>query len=108
MSTAQAIISSEAHLLDLNWPLNAHWAEETVKSFKALADRGAKRIIVNMENVPFIDSHGLAALVTGAKLLGDDLKALSLDSPQAQARWFLGLTKFDKVFDIRDSFDKAK
>ena len=108
MSTAQAIIPADAHFLDLNWPLNAHWAEETIKSFKALADRGARRIVVNMENVPFIDSHGLAALVTGAKLLSDDLRTVCLTSPQDQARWFLHLTKFDNVFDIRDSSGEMK
>ena len=108
MNTMSTPWTPDLYLLELNWPLNAHWTEKTVKSFKDLADRGARRIVVNMENVPFIDSHGLAALVTGAKFLGDDLRNLRLAAPQAQVKLFLRLTKFDEIFPIYDTLTEAR
>jgi len=103
MSIAQVALDSGIYLVELNWPLNAHWADKTTQMLKEAADHGGKRIIVNLENVPFIDSHGLAALVNGLRFFNDDAKNLCLAAPQRQARLFFRLTKFDRVFRIYDS-----
>jgi anti-anti-sigma factor len=94
-------------VVELNWPLNAHWADETIQILTAVADLGAKQIVVNMENVSFIDSHGLAALVNSREFFGKDTKRFYLAGLQAQTKLFLRLTQFDQVFEIFDHVGDA-
>lgn len=94
-------------LVELNWPLNAHWADKTMKTLKHVVDRGAEQIIINMENVPFIDSHGLAALLKGLGCLDSEEGDYSLVAPQPQAKLFLRVSKFDRVFRIYDNLGEA-
>ena len=106
MTLAKA--TPEPYFLVLTWPLNAHWAEKTIKLFGELANQGIQRVVVNMEHVSFIDSHGLAALVKGAKLLGGEVQDLQLAALQAQAKFFLRLTRFDQVFQVFEDISALK
>lgn len=101
-------IEEDVYLVELNGALNARSAEDAKQVFKKLADDGAKEVIVSLTGVPFIDSSGLAALVSGLKTFGGDAKNLRLAAPQSQARLLFELTMFDRVFQIYDSVDEAK
>ena len=68
---------------------------------------GCRHLIVNLEKVPFIDSHGLAALVIGLKIF-DDGDKLRLVAPQAQPKLLFELTMFDQIFHITDNVTTAK
>jgi anti-sigma B factor antagonist len=58
-------------------------------------------------SVPFIDSSGLAALVSGLKTLNEKEGSLKLASLQSQADLLFKLTMFDKVFEIFADVDSA-
>jgi hypothetical protein len=60
------------HLVNLQGPLNLSRAEGVVQLFKSLSEQGVERIVVNLEDVPFIDSRGLVALIAGYKIFGGD------------------------------------
>jgi anti-sigma B factor antagonist len=75
--------------------------------FRDISQQGAKKVIVNLENVPFIESHGLAALVIGLKIF-DDGKNLRLAAPQAQPKLLFELTMFDRIFHITDNVTMAR
>ena len=107
MQTNEARLDPKTCLVELNWPLNAHWAEETIRAFKEIAIQGAKRVVVNMENVPFIDSSGLRALLIGMEYLEGNAAQGWLAAPQAQARLFFKITNFDKVFRISERIPEA-
>ena len=65
---------------------------------------GKSRILVDLSNVDFIDSAGLAALVKymkDARSMGGDLRLVAPTHPDA-LRVF-ELTRFDKVFTMYDS-----
>ena len=98
---------SGIQLVEFDWPLNAHWADETMQTLKHVVDQGAKRIIINMENVPFIDSHGLAALLNGLGCLDSVDSDCTLVAPQPQAKLFLRISKFDRVFRIYDNLGEV-
>jgi anti-anti-sigma factor len=98
----QPTYSSGTYFVEVNWPLNAHWAVKTVEIFKDVIDRGAERVIVNLANVSFIDSRGLLALLTGFKMFGNDTEKFRLVAPQAQTQLFFRVTRFDKVFRLTD------
>lgn len=95
-------------LVKLNGALNARSAEDTKQTFRDLSSKGTECIIVDLSGVPFIDSSGLAALVSGLKTFGGEAQNLRLAAPQSQARLLFELTMFDRVFQIFENVDDAK
>ena len=65
-------------------------------------------MVVDLSGVPFIDSSGLAALVSGLKTFGGEADNLRLAAPQSQAKLLFELTMFDRVFKIFDSVASAQ
>jgi anti-sigma B factor antagonist len=100
MSISHRILETDVHLLKLNRPLSGRWANELEQKFKDVLNRGAKRVIVDLEDVPFVDSRGLAALVEGYKTFGSNGQNFRLAALQEQPRLLLELTMFDKIFDL--------
>jgi anti-anti-sigma factor len=101
-------ISPTVSIVSLNGALNARSAEDAKQTFRNLVEQGVSRVIVDLEDVPFIDSSGLAALVSGLKTLGGESSNLKLAAPQSQARLLFELTMFDRVFEIHDSVEDAQ
>jgi anti-anti-sigma factor len=99
--------SSSVTKVSFNGALNARSAEEAKQTFRSLLDQGVTQVVVDLQHVPFIDSSGLAALVSGLKTFGGDAANLKLAAPQSQARLLFELTMFDRVFDIYDTVDGA-
>ena len=65
----------------------------------ACIDNGNGKVLINMNNVDFIDSSGLGAVVSCLKHMGSNGKiGLSNLSPAATAMF--KLTRMDKVFAI--------
>lgn len=107
MEISTKSISPTVNVVSLNGALNARSAEDAKQTFRNLVEQGVAQVIVDLENVPFIDSSGLAALVSGLKTLGGEAANLKLASPQSQARLLFELTMFDRVFEIHNSVDDA-
>jgi anti-sigma B factor antagonist len=107
MEISYKSVSPTVNIVSLNGALNARSAEEAKQSFRNLVEQGATQVIVNLQEVPFIDSSGLAALLSGLKTLGGEASNLKLAAPQSQASILFELTMFDRVFEIYDSVDDA-
>jgi anti-sigma B factor antagonist len=101
-------VSATTSVVSFNGALNARSAEEAKQTFRSLADQGVTQVIVDLNQVPFIDSSGLAALVSGLKTLGGEAANLKLAAPQSQARLLFELTMFDRVFEIHDTVEDAQ
>lgn len=108
METVIKSVSPTISVVSFNGALNARSAEEAKQTFRTLVEQGVNQIIVDLNQVPFIDSSGLAALVSGLKTLGGEAENLKLAAPQSQARLLFELTMFDRVFDIHDSVENAQ
>ena len=68
---------------------------------------GNRRLIVDLADVPFIDSSGLAALISGlktARLAGGDLR---IARPNDQARSVLQITRLDHVLRPYPTVEEA-
>ena len=100
-------VMQDVHVLKLDRPLSGRWAGEVELTFRAISQNGASRVVFDMESIPFIDQHGLAALVKGWELLNGSGKNLHLVSPQAQPQLVFELTGFDKIFSITDDAGKV-
>jgi anti-anti-sigma factor len=79
-------------------------APQLRQKLHGLLDDGAANLVVDLSAVPFMDSAGMAVLVSGlkrARLAGGDVK---LVWPTAEpARRILNLTRLDRVFGMADS-----
>jgi anti-anti-sigma factor len=92
----------ESYLIGLSGPLNLTRSESVVRLFRDLAERGIRRVMIDMGNVPLIDSRGLAALLAGYKIFGGVAANFQLTAIQDQPRLVLELTGFDLVFRTDD------
>ena len=107
MNVVHTKVGRDIHLVELNRPLAAGLAKEAVQAFRDISDQGGRRVVVNMEHVPFIDGPGLVALLVGLDIFGGDGHALQLARLQTQPKLFFELTEFSKLFRITDSVAEA-
>jgi anti-sigma B factor antagonist len=73
---------------------------ETVKSLLA---SGHKKIVLNMDNVTYIDSAGLGTLVASHHSAGTQGASLKLSNLGSKFQEILQVTKLLTVFDVYDS-----
>jgi anti-sigma B factor antagonist len=107
MSILHRILDKDLHVLKINRPLNGRSAKELEQKFQEAFDCGAKRVIVDLEEVPFIDSSGLSALVIGYRLFGHDSHNFRLAAPQEQPKLLFELTMFNRIFQVFDTLTSA-
>jgi anti-anti-sigma factor len=107
MNIVHTKVGSDIHLLELNQPLAAGLAKETVQTFRDISNQGGRRVVVNMEHVPFIDGPGLVALLVGLDIFGGDGQTLRLARLQTQPKLLFELTEFNKIFQISESVAEA-
>lgn len=88
-------------ILDLNGRLTAGEESEALRGkIEELVTTGSPNIILNMEEVAYIDSTGLGAMVmchTGSRKAGGALKLLNLNDRNIE---LLILTKLTTVFEV--------
>jgi anti-sigma B factor antagonist len=83
---------------------NAQTVKETLRQ---LIDGGTIHLIVDLAQVPFIDSAGLATLVSTLKLVRRVGGSVLLAGVQPQARTVFSLTMLDQVFTIHPTVEAA-
>lgn len=72
-----------------------------------LATGGVRLIVVDLQEVDFMDSSGLSALVSGLRAVRERDGSLHLCRPQPQPLTALKLTMLDRVFPIFASPEDA-
>lgn len=107
MAILSSKITTGMYLVELSGALTAEQANDLNQVFKDLAEKGAKRLVINMAQVPFVDSRGLAALVSGYRVFGGAECDFRLAAIQDQPKLVFDLTGFNHVFRIYDSVAQA-
>ena len=106
MSITHRKLAGNVYLVNINGPLNVTHAGEVNRHLVQLAGKGAKRIVVNLTDVPFIDGPGLKTLVTGYKLFGrQNFRLVGL---QIQPTLVLELTGFEHFFLVLETVPDAQ
>jgi anti-sigma B factor antagonist len=100
MEITKQIIDEETCVLSLDGTLNARSADQVKQAFREVAGKGVRQVVLDLGDVPFIDSSGLAALVSGLKTMNEKEGSMKLASLQSQADLLFRLTMFDKVFEV--------
>ena len=87
-------------ILALNGRLDARHAESVKDATKQTVSTGVLQLIMDMGEVPFIDSAGLSALVFGLKMARRAGGNVVLAGVSPQILTVFSLTMLDKVFAI--------
>ena len=83
-------------------------AEEFEQRIQALLRNGHHDLLVDLRQVPRIDSRGVRALVRGHTTAQRLHARFRLACPGPHIREVLALARLDSIFSICDSFDEAK
>jgi anti-anti-sigma factor len=100
-------VDIEIYLINLSGPLNERLYEPLTQMFKDILAEGITQVVINLKDVPLIDSRGLAALVAGYKLFGRGPKKFRLVDLQDQPKLVFELTGFDNIFELYDDLAEA-
>jgi anti-sigma B factor antagonist len=80
--------------------IDAHNSGELKELVLYLLEQGETEIVVQLEQVRFIDSSGLGALLAGLKNAAAKSGKLSLTNVQPQVLSMFELTRLNRVFEI--------
>ncbi|TEU12933.1 MAG: anti-sigma factor antagonist [Anaerolineales bacterium] len=107
LQITEKLLSDQRVVLTLNGRLNAVTAPDLKAQLKRLAKGGHVQLVIDLTDVPFIDSSGLAALVSGLKAIREAGGTLKLAGLNEQARTVLTLTMLDRVFEMYPDAEAA-
>ena len=80
---------------------------ELKERLAALVDRGERRLVVDISGVPFIDSTGLGAIVSGSNRIKSNFGRLRVVATSPQTLTVLDISGLLAVLDVFDSVDDA-
>ncbi len=108
MNISYQPLETNIMLVRLNGRLDATASPNVKATLRTLLEKNHLNIIVDLEEVPFIDSSGLASLVSGLRLAREKGGNIVLSGLQSQTQIVFRLTMLDRVFPIHPTFDDAK
>lgn len=77
------------------------------EEFKRIAERGLKRIIVNLDGVPWMNSSGLGVLLAAFIQIRKNGGEMRFLNTQERVRSILTTTKLEKMIESYDNEDTA-
>ncbi len=101
-------IEANIVLIRLEGRLDATAEPELRTTLQSYLEKGFLKMIVDLQEVPFIDSSGLAALVSGLRLAREKSGDIVLSGIRPQVQTVFRLTMLDRVFPIHPTADDAK
>jgi anti-anti-sigma factor len=108
MNISQELLDTGIMLVQLDGRLDARTSPLVRTTLQNLLESGQLKIIVDLQAVPFIDSSGLAALVSGLRMARTRGGKIALSGAQSQAQVVFRLTMLDRVFPIHPTYEAAK
>ena len=94
-------------LLKLNGEVDVYTAPKLKSRLVDLVDQGKFKIVVDLEEVDFMDSSGLGVLVGGLKRVRSHEGAIALICTQENILKIFRITGLVKVFPIFENQDQA-
>ncbi len=94
-------------LVELAGPLLSSRVDEVTEMFRDLFRQGITRVVVDLSQVPLLDSMGLIVLVAGYRLFGSQPRNFRLAALQDQPRLVLDLTGFDHIIEVFETVAEA-
>lgn len=92
--------SGEVDIVSLQGELIMANCGEAKQRLQQIVNEGQGRLVLNLEQVPFVDSSGLAALVAALKAARGKRGSVALTRLRPEVYSLLELTRLHQVFDI--------
>ncbi|WP_392535205.1 STAS domain-containing protein [Nostoc sp. C117] len=93
-------MTEQVKVIKLSGNLNATTSQEFRQNITKILELGVKIVLVDFQDVTFMDSSGLGALVLAFKTLRAADTKLVICSINEQVRILFELTNMDKIFEI--------
>ena len=98
---------SDISIFRMAGDIDINSSPEVKKSFDRAISEKKEKIVINLKDVGYVDSSGLATLVEVLKNLRSYGGKLKLSNLSSKVMGLFEITKLDKLFDIVDEEDKA-
>ncbi len=96
-----------AKIIALSGDIDMYTSPELRKQLLLLIDQRTRVIMVDLENVTYIDSSGIATFVEGLKDMMSYSGRLKFFGIPMRVREIFNFSKLDKVFDMYGSMEDA-
>lgn len=107
MITQKFLDKTQVHVV-VEGRLDAHTSPKLRSALKEIEEKEYIFIYLEMPNVDFMDSSGLAAIISALKTARGHGGDLCLISPSNSVRTVLQYTLLDKIVPIVDSIEEAQ
>jgi anti-sigma B factor antagonist len=107
LETRTKSLADNVTLVEVEGRLNAVVAPDLKEQLKGLVASGRVKLLLDLTAVSFIDSSGLAALVSGFRAARENGGTIKLAGLNDQTRTVFRITKLDRVFEIHPDVEAA-
>jgi len=94
-------------IIDVGGEVDVYTAPRLREAIVAAIDEGHTRLVIDVENVAFLDSTGLGGLVGALKRVRADGGSLDIVCTHERLLKIFDITGLDKVFGLHGSVDAA-
>jgi anti-sigma B factor antagonist len=94
---------SGATVVDLNGEIDVYTSPKVKETISELIDQEHYRLVINLENVRYIDSTGLGVLIGGLKRVREHSGTVNLVCSNPQIKKIFDITGLVKIFGIYDN-----
>lgn len=94
-------------VLEVQGEVDLYTSSQLRDGILRLTEEGENRIVIDLNNVSFMDSSGLGVLVAGLKRARERGGELALVFGEGSVQKVLGITGLDKVFATHGSVGEA-
>lgn len=97
----------DCSVVQITGEIDVYTSPKVKDAIGSLIDRGVYNLIINLENVRYIDSTGLGVLIGGLKRVREHGGSVNLVCTNPQIRKIFDITGLVKIFGIFESEDAA-
>lgn len=95
-------------LIEVGGEVDVYTAPKLREAIAASIDEGRTRLIIDVQQVKFLDSTGLGVLVGALKRVRGEGGSLDIVCTQERIAKIFQITGLDKVFGLHDSVEAAR
>ena len=97
----------DTYVVDLNGEIDVYTSPKVKDAIGDLIDKGHYNLVINLENVRYIDSTGLGVLIGGLKRVREHGGTVNLVCTNPQIKKIFDITGLVKIFGIYEDEDAA-
>ena len=94
-------------ICSISGEINIDTVAELKTVFRGILDKNRRKLLLNFDQVEYIDSLGIASLVELAKALNESQGVMFLSNLSPNIRPIFGITKLERIFHIYDTEEEA-